>query len=76
MVDIEKWQDRIENLLQVQKDFCLEQIRTTFTRNELIELRILLNEMMEIKNNPEPERLLRQKARKINEHDKNRNYCK
>ena len=51
MLDIEKWQDRIENLLQVQKDLCLEQIRTTFTRNELIELRLLLNEMMEIKNN-------------------------
>ena len=49
MVDIEKWQDRIENLLQVQKDLCLEQISTTFTRNELIELRLLLNEMMEIK---------------------------
>ena len=51
MVDIKKWQDRIENLLQVQKDLCLEQIITTFTRNELIELRLLLNEMMEIKNN-------------------------
>lgn len=51
MVDIKKWQDRIENLLQVQKDLCLEQISTTFTRNELIELRLLLNEMMEIKNN-------------------------
>ena len=51
MVDIKKWQDRIENLLQVQKDLCLEQINTTFTRNELIELRLLLNEMMEIKNN-------------------------
>ena len=49
MVDIEKWQDRIENLLQVQEDLCLEQIRTTFTRYELIELRLLLNEMMEIK---------------------------
>lgn len=48
MVDIKKWQDRIENLLQVQKDLCLEQISTTFTRNELIELRLLLNEMMEI----------------------------
>ena len=51
MVDIKKWQDRIENLLQVQKDLCLEQISTTFTRNELIELRLLLNEMMEIKTN-------------------------
>ena len=50
MVDIKKWQDRIENLLQVQKDLRLELIRTTFTRNELIELRLLLNEMTEIKN--------------------------
>ena len=49
MGDIEKWQDRIENLIQVQKDLCLEQIRATFTRTELIELRVLLNEMMEIK---------------------------
>ena len=64
MVDIKKWQDRIENLLQVQKDLCLEQINTTFTRNELIELRLLLNEMMEIKTITEPERLLQQKVRK------------
>ena len=63
MVDIKKWQDRIENLLQVQKDLCLEQINTTFTRNELIELRLLLNEMMEIKKQTEPERLLWQKVR-------------
>ena len=48
MVDIKKWQDRIENLLQVQKDLCMEQISTTFTRNELIELRLLFNEMIEI----------------------------
>ena len=51
MVDIKKWQDRIENLLQVQKDLCLEQINTTFTRRELIELNILINEMAEISNN-------------------------
>ena len=63
MVDIKKWQDRIENLLQVQKDLCLEQINTTFTRNELIELRLLLNEMMEIKTITEPQRLLWQKVR-------------
>ena len=48
MVDIKKWQDRIENLLQVQKDLCMDQISTTFTRNELIELRLLFNEMIEI----------------------------
>ena len=51
MVDINKWKDRIENLLQVQKDLCLEQINTTFTRRELIELNILINEMAEISNN-------------------------
>ena len=50
MVDIKKWQDRIENLLQVQKDLCLEQINTTFTRCELIELNILINEIAEINN--------------------------
>ena len=65
MVDIKKWQDRIENLLQVQKDLCLEQISTTFTRNELIELRLLLNEMMEIKNNNRAVADPRQKVRKI-----------
>ena len=64
MVDIKKWQDRVENLLQVQKDLCLEQISTTFTRNELIELRLLFNEMIEIKQT-EPQRLLWQKVRKI-----------
>lgn len=50
MIDIKKWQDRIENLLQVQKELCLEQISTTFTRRELIELNILINEMAEINN--------------------------
>ena len=48
MVDINKWQDRIENLLQVQKELCLEEINTTFTRRELIELNILINVIAEI----------------------------
>ena len=50
MVDIKNWQDRIENLIQVQKDLCLEQITTTFTRRELIELNILINVIAEISN--------------------------
>ena len=50
MIDIKKWQDRIENLLQVQKDLCLEHISATFTRRELIELIIIINEIAEIIN--------------------------
>lgn len=46
-----KWQDRIENLLQVQKDLCLEQISTTFTRRELIELNILINDVLNMQKN-------------------------
>ena len=52
MVDIKKWQDRIENLLQVQKELCLEEINTTFTRRELIELNILINVIADNINKP------------------------
>ena len=48
MLDIKKWQDRIENLLQVQKDLCLDKINTTFTRRELIELNNLLNTLIDL----------------------------
>lgn len=52
MIYINKWQDRIENLIQVQKDLCLDTINVTFTRRELIELNIIINEVAEIINKP------------------------
>ena len=39
---IEKWQDRIENELALQKELCLETVRLTLTRRELVELRMIL----------------------------------
>lgn len=43
-----KWLDRIDNLLDVQKQLCIEAISTTFTRRELIELKNLLNTLIEM----------------------------
>ena len=51
MIDIRKWLDRVDNLLDVQKQLCIETISTTFTRRELIELIIIINEIAEISNN-------------------------
>ena len=48
MIDIRKWLDRVDNLLDVQKQLCLETISTTFTRRELIELKNLLNTLIEL----------------------------
>ena len=48
MIDISKWLDRVDNLLDVQKQLCLETINTTFTRRELIELKNLLNTLIEL----------------------------
>lgn len=47
MVDIHKWLDRVNNLLDVQKQLCIETISTTFTRRELIELKILIDTIIE-----------------------------
>lgn len=48
MIDMRKWLDRIDNLLDVQKQLCIEAISTTFTRRELIELKNLLNTLIEM----------------------------
>lgn len=48
MIDISKWLDRVDNLLDVQKKLCIETINTTFTRRELIELKNLLNTLIEL----------------------------
>lgn len=45
----QRWLDRIENLLQVQKDTGVELISANFTRRELIELRMMISTLMEIK---------------------------
>ena len=48
MIDIRKWIDRVDNLLDVQKQLLLEKISTTFTRRDLIELKNLLNTLIEL----------------------------
>ena len=48
MIDIRKWIDRVDNLLDVQKQLYIEKISTTFTRRELIELKNLLNTLIDL----------------------------
>ena len=48
MIDIRKWIDRVDNLLDVQKQLCLETISSTFTRRDLIELKNLLNTLIDL----------------------------
>ena len=48
MIDVHKWLDRVDNLLDVQKQLCIETISTTFTRRELIELKNLLNTLIDL----------------------------
>lgn len=43
----QRWLDRIENLLQVQRDHCLELISANFTHRELIELKLMIETLME-----------------------------
>lgn len=45
----QKWLDRIDNLLQVQRDRCLDLISANFTRRELIELKMMIETLMEYK---------------------------
>lgn len=44
------WLDRIVNLLQVQKDNCLDCITARFTRRELIELKMMLETLIDYEN--------------------------
>ena len=46
MTTYKQWLDRIENLLQVQKDLYLDTINTTFTRRDLIELKLIIESLM------------------------------
>ena len=47
MTDLQKWLDRVENLLEVQKYRCVDLISTNFTRRELIELKLMIETLME-----------------------------
>ena len=48
MIDMHKWLDRLDNLLDVQKQLFIEKISTTFTRRELIELKNLIDTLIEL----------------------------
>lgn len=45
---LDKWVDRVQNLLDVQKELGLDLISTNFARYELVELRLILNTLLEI----------------------------
>lgn len=47
MIDFQNWINRVDNLLQVQKDVCLDVISTSFTRRELIELKMMIEVLSE-----------------------------
>lgn len=55
---IEKWLDRVQNLLNYQKDLQLEIVQVRFTRNDLIQLRMILEACKE---------LLREKFKEVDE---------
>jgi hypothetical protein len=44
----QRWLDRIENLLQVQRDRCLDLISANFTHRELIELKLMIETLEEL----------------------------
>ena len=45
---IEKWLNRINNLLEMQKDLGLVFVGTNFTRTELIELRMMIETLKDL----------------------------
>ena len=45
---IEKWLNRINNLLDMQKDLGLVFVGTNFTRTELIELRMMIETLKDL----------------------------
>ena len=55
---IEKWLDRVQGLLDYQKDLQLEIVQCRFTRNDLIQLRMILEACKE---------LLREKFEEVDE---------
>ena len=46
MTTYQQWRDRIQNLLDVQKALYLDTIQTSFTRRDLIELRLIIDTLM------------------------------
>ena len=46
MTTYQQWYDRIQNLLDVQKALCLDTIQTSFTRRDLIELKLIIDTLM------------------------------
>lgn len=44
----QRWLDRIENLLQVQRDRCFDLISANFTHRELIELKLMIQTLAEL----------------------------
>lgn len=44
-IELKQWKERIDNLLDVQKDLQLEEVRMTFNRSDLIELRLIINSL-------------------------------
>lgn len=47
MTDLRKWLDRIDNLLELQKEWSRDLISANFTRRELLELKIMIEILME-----------------------------
>lgn len=45
---LERWLNRINNLLDVEKDLGLALISTTFTRRELIELKLMIETLKDL----------------------------
>ena len=43
-----RWLDRVNNLLDVEKDLGLDLISTTFTRRELIELKLMIETLKDL----------------------------
>lgn len=46
MTTYQQWYDRIQNLLDVQKALYLDTIQTSFTRRDLIELKLIIDTLM------------------------------
>jgi hypothetical protein len=58
----ERWLDRVNNLLEVQKAECLNLISATFTQRELIELKMMIETLAEMSEEEPCESLIENKA--------------
>lgn len=47
---LQRWLDRIENLLEVQRNLSAELISTNFTQRDLIELKMIIETLIEQKD--------------------------